>query len=91
MAKQPVGEATEEIPDDIGRLDFEEAIAALEEIVQSLESGAVGLEDSIAMYTRGALLKRHCEAKLRAATEKVERIVVGPAGEAAGTEPAEFD
>ncbi len=91
MAKQPVGEASEEIPDDIARLDFEAAIAALEEIVQKLESGAVGLEDSIAMYTRGALLKRHCEAKLRAAAEKVERIVVGPAGDAAGTEPAEFD
>ena len=91
MAKRPSDEATDTIPEDIGRLSFEEAIAALEEIVQSLESGAVGLEDSIAMYTRGALLKRHCEDKLRVATEKVERIVVGPTGESAGVEPAEFD
>ncbi len=91
MVKQPADGAGEPIPDDIAGLDFEAAMAALEEIVQKLESGEVGLEDSIAIYTRGALLKRHCEEKLRAATEKVERIVVGPAGDSVGVEPAEID
>ena len=89
MAKKPAADAAAEIPKEILALSFEEAMNALEEIVGKLESGEVGLEDSIDMYTRGTLLKRHCEEKLRAASEKVERIVVGPAGEAAGVEPAE--
>ena len=91
MAKKPAADAAVEIPKEILALSFEEAMNALEEIVGKLESGEVGLEDSIDMYTRGTLLKRHCEEKLRAASEKVERIVVGPAGEAAGVEPAETD
>ena len=85
------GDAVEEIPEDIAELNFEAAIQALEEIVRQLESGEVGLENSIEMYSRGTLLKRHCEEKLRAASERVERIVVGSAGEVAGTEPAEID
>ncbi len=91
MARKPAADAAAEIPKEILALSFEEAMNALEEIVGKLESGEVGLEDSIDMYTRGTLLKRHCEEKLRAASEKVERIVVGPAGEAAGVEPAETD
>lgn len=76
---------------DVAGMSFEQAMAALEGIVQKLESGQVGLEESIAMYARGAELRRFCEAKLRAAAERVEKIVAGPAGEAAGTEPASFD
>ena len=92
MAKKPAEQPeTAEIPEEIRRLSFEEAIVQLEEIVQRLESGEVGLEDSIEMYTRGSLLKRHCEEKLRAAGERVERIVIGPAGEAAGSEPADIE
>ncbi|HZD25732.1 MAG TPA: exodeoxyribonuclease VII small subunit [Alphaproteobacteria bacterium] len=90
MQKQPAEQAetgANEIPEEISRLSFEEAIAALEAIVQQLESGEVGLETSIEMYTRGSQLKRHCEEKLRAAGERVERIVIGPAGEAVGSEP----
>ena len=91
MAKKPAADAAAEIPKEILALSFEEAMNALEEIVGKLESGEVGLEDSIDMYTRGTLLKRHCEEKLRAASEKVERLVVGPAGEASGVAQAETD
>ena len=72
-------------------MTFEQAMAALEGIVQKLEGGQVGLEESIAMYARGAELKRYCEAKLNAAAERVEKIVAGPGGEAAGLEPVSFD
>lgn len=82
---------SDKLPDDIRAMSFEEAMAGLEEIVRKLESGQVGLEDSIDMYTRGAQLKSHCQAKLAAAQEKVDRIVVGPAGDAAGVEPLESD
>ncbi len=42
------------------------------------------------MYERGALLKAHCEARLEAARLRVEKIVVGPGGQAERAEPAEF-
>jgi len=78
---------SEQPHDDIEALSFEEAMAELEDVVRRLESGQVGLEQSIGMYERGSRLKAHCEARLKAAREKVERIVVGPSGEAADVKP----
>jgi exodeoxyribonuclease VII small subunit len=75
---------------DIGALSFEQALAELERIVAELESGQAPLERSIEMYERGALLKAHCEARLKAAQLRVEKIVVGSGGEAVRAEPAEF-
>ena len=77
-------------PDDIATLSFEKALAELEEIVQKLESGQAALEDSIALYERGAALKAHCEKTLKSAQEKIEKIVVGGDGKPK-TEPAQFD
>ncbi len=70
-------------------LSFEDAMAALEKIVGELEGGTVPLEQSIALYERGAALKKLCEDKLRAAEEKVAQITVGPDGRATGTKPFE--
>jgi exodeoxyribonuclease VII small subunit len=75
---------------DIASLSFEQALAELERIVGQLETGQAPLEDSIALYERGALLKAHCEARLETARLKVEKIVVGPAG-AVASEPARFE
>ncbi len=72
---------------EIAAMSFEQAMAALEEIVDRLESGEAPLEDSIALYERGAALRRHCEARLRDAELRVEKIVQGEDGEAAGTVP----
>lgn len=38
------------------------------------------LEDSIALYERGQLLKAHCEKKLKSAEGRLEKIVMGAAG-----------
>ena len=78
------------IPEEIQAMSFEQALEALEEIVQKLDSGQVSLEDSIDIYTRGTQLKRHCEAKLRSAKERVDKIVVGSGG-TVDTEPADID
>jgi len=81
-------------PDNINDLSFEKALAELEDIVRKLETGEAALEESIALYERGAALKAHCEAKLKSAQEKIEKIVVGPNGETAGkpkVEPASFE
>jgi exodeoxyribonuclease VII small subunit len=69
-----------EIPEDIAALGFEEALAELDRIVRSLETGTARLDDSIAAYERGALLKEHCERKLRDAQARVDRIALGPDG-----------
>ncbi len=71
-------------------LSFEDALARLEAIVSRLESGQAPLEESISLYEEGAALKAHCEARLRSAQLRVEKIVVGSDGSARGLEPAEF-
>lgn len=76
-------------PADIQTLSFEQALAELEQIVARLESGQAPLEDSIRMYERGAVLKRHCETRLEAARLRVEKIVMGAGGPSA--QPTEFD
>ena len=72
------------------QLSFEEALAELQALVKSLEKGDSKLDDAINSYQRGVDLKRHCEAKLRDAQLKVEKIVQGANGTVA-TEPAKID
>ncbi|MFN3612999.1 MAG: exodeoxyribonuclease VII small subunit [Rubrimonas sp.] len=64
----------------VATMSFEEAMKALEAIVARLEAGDAPLEDSIALYERGAALKAHCEKKLRDAEMRVEKITQGAAG-----------
>jgi len=78
------------IPADIAALSFEEALAQLQELVKRLEKGDNKLDDAIRSYERGALLKRHCELKLREAQMKVEKIVLGADG-SVGTQPADLE
>ena len=73
---------------NLEKLSFEQALGELEKIVAQMERGDVALEDSIALYQRGAALKAHCEAKLKDAQLKVEQIVLGPDG--ARSEPAKI-
>lgn len=80
-----------EIPDDIRQMNFETALSELEKIVGKLESGDIDLEDSIDMYTRGVHLKAHCEAKLKAAEARVEKLVIGADGQPTGSEPFETE
>lgn len=67
---------------NIEEMSFEQALAELETIVKNLESGNTALEDSIESYERGILLKNHCEKKLRAAQEKIEKISIKEDGTA---------
>ncbi len=70
---------------DITSLNFEKALAQLEEIVAKLESGKVDLEESIKIYERGEALRKHCEAKLAEAEARIEKIVLSPQGKPVGT------
>ena len=72
---------------DITALSFEDALRALEDIVRKLEGGEVPLDSSIALYERGEKLRQHCQARLDAAQLKIEQIIAGADGQAAGTRP----
>ncbi len=53
---------------------FEELLEQLEDIIQRVESGEVGLERSIAEYERGVGLIRRCREILTSAEQKVEEL-----------------
>jgi exodeoxyribonuclease VII small subunit len=76
---------------DVTQLTFERAIEELETIVKRLEEGKVPLEESVAIYERGELLKRRCEDLLRQAEARVEKITLDAAGKPAGTEPLDVE
>ncbi|MEQ8298324.1 MAG: exodeoxyribonuclease VII small subunit [Nitratireductor sp.] len=77
--------------EDIKAMSFEDALAALERIVDDLEKGDVPLEQSISIYERGEALKRHCDQLLKAAEAKVEKIRLSREGKPEGTEPLDPD
>ncbi len=60
----------------VGDLSFEDALQRLEQIVRQLESGDVPLERSITLSEHAEVLRAHCEAKLKDAQQRVEKIVV---------------
>jgi exodeoxyribonuclease VII small subunit len=68
-------------------MNFEDAMKELETVVGQLERGDVALDESIALYERGAALKARCEAKLKEAEEKVAKITLGDGGQPTGTAP----
>ena len=72
---------------DLSQMTFEDALKALEDVVRKLETGEVPLDDSISLYERGELLRKHCQARLDAAQARIEKIVAGPDGKAAGAVP----
>lgn len=75
----------------IAAMSFEAALAELESIVERLETGKVGLEESIAIYDRGNRLKQHCERLLKAAEARIEKITLTADGTPTGTEPLDVE
>lgn len=71
---------TQKPPAPVATLSFEEALDELKRIVESLEAGQGKLDAAIAAYERGAQLKAHCEAKLKEAQLKIERVSAGAKG-----------
>lgn len=54
---------------------FEEALEALEKVVERLESGELSLEDSLAAFEEGVKLVRFCNQKLTEVERKIELLV----------------
>ncbi len=81
----------EKTPKPVEDMTFEEALKELEAIVSKLERGEVALAESIVIYERGDALKKHCDALLKQAEARVEKIRVGADGKAEGSEPLDGD
>ena len=74
----------------VDKMSFEDAMKELETVVGQLESGDVPLDQSIALYERGAALKEHCQKKLAEAEEKVAKITLDAGGQPKGTEAVDL-
>jgi exodeoxyribonuclease VII small subunit len=82
MAKRKTDEQTE--------LSFEERLARLDQIVTKLESGDVGLDESLKLYAEGAGLIKDCRKTLAEAEKKIAKLTEDAAGKLA-TEPLEAE
>ena len=56
-------------------VDFEQQLASLEGLVESLEGGDLSLEDSLKSFEQGIKLARDCQAALKSAEQKVEVLM----------------
>jgi exodeoxyribonuclease VII small subunit len=65
----------------IEKMSFEEALAELEEIVKKIDTGQENLADAVASFERGVILKNYCDAMLKDAKLKIEKITKSENGE----------
>ena len=56
-------------------LNFESAMARLEEIVEQLESGELSLESSLAIFEEGVRLSLYCQQELEKTDGKEQRLL----------------
>lgn len=71
--------------DNKSKPSFEQALEQLEKIVEQIESGQIGLEDSIARYEQGIKLVKQCREILDAAEKKIQLLAKGESGQLAVT------
>jgi exodeoxyribonuclease VII small subunit len=60
--------------------NFEEAVDELERILSDIESGELGLEETLVKYERGNFLIQHCREVLNGAEKQIELISKGADG-----------
>ncbi len=76
--------------ENIDKLTFEQAISQLQEIVEKVETGQIGLEEAIGQYETGCKLVQHCKGILENAERKIEVLSRGLEGQIA-TQPFTTD
>ena len=63
------------------KLDFEQSMVRLEEIVGLLERGDAPLDEAMALFEEGAKLMRECTKRLDQAEQKVTLLTAGEDGQ----------
>jgi|TARA_B100000700_G_scaffold117610_1_gene132253 exodeoxyribonuclease VII small subunit len=71
------------------KLTFEQALESLEEVVAQLETGQLGLSESLECYQQGVGLLKHCHEALSGAERKIELLTGIDSEGKAITEPFE--
>jgi exodeoxyribonuclease VII small subunit len=61
-------------PTSVENLTFEQALDQLDKLVRRMESGELGLDESIAAYRRGAELAQLCQSKLADAERQIQKL-----------------
>jgi exodeoxyribonuclease VII small subunit len=56
-------------------ISFENKLAELETIVEKLEKGQLSLDESLELFEHGIILSRECNAMLKSARQKVEKLI----------------
>ncbi|MDR1561379.1 MAG: exodeoxyribonuclease VII small subunit [Holosporaceae bacterium] len=59
---------------EIDKMEFEDALKELEEIVAILEEGKSSLKNAVDLYERGIKLKKHCDKILESAQLRINQI-----------------
>lgn len=59
---------------DVDQLSYEQARAQLVDVVQRLEAGGAGLEESLALWERGEALAQRCEGWLAGAKARLDAV-----------------
>jgi len=77
----PITTAATPTDDELAARPFDELVVELQRVVQRLEGGNVGLEESIALYRDGLRLHAACEARLAQA-----ELTISELGRRAGAE-----
>ncbi len=68
--------ARKKLPENADSLSFEDALASIEEIVDSMEGEQLPLEDLVTQYEKGSVLLKHCESVLSSARKRIELITL---------------
>ncbi len=87
MTPAPAPATKRAMAEDLSTLSFEEALRRLETIVQRLEGGDAGLDESITLYAQGDVLREQCERRLKDAQARIEKISLSSDGTPTGTQP----
>ncbi len=75
MAKPPKAPVAET------SMTYEQALAELEALIERVERGEVGLEESLAEYRRGAALLKRCRTILDTAEQQIEQLTADGSGD----------
>lgn len=62
------------------KLSYEQALEQLEVLLDKIESGQAGLEDTLAEHERGVKLIQHCRSILQRVETRLAELQVTPGG-----------
>lgn len=64
----------DELDRDVAALKYEDALERLESIIERVEHGEIGLEETLDEYRRGRALLRRCQGILDVAEQEIRRL-----------------